>query len=155
AGLPHIDGMATEQDLYDWPGITAWLAAQATRWAPGTQAGYHSLSQGFLLGEVIRRVTGRRPAAFFAQEGAGPLGADVQFTLAAADDGRFAAGIAPPGAPADWRSAPLPRATEGAGTEAGTGSEAADSPAGIRLSVANSPAWRRAEIPSGSGYGNA
>jgi len=153
AGLPHIDGMATEQDLYDWPGITAKLAAQVTRWAPGTQAGYHSLSQGFLLGEVIRRVTGHRPAAFFAAEVAGPLGADFQFTLPEADDGRFAPGIAPPGAPADWRSSPPPRATNSAGSE-GEADETGD-PAGIRLSVANSPAWRRAEIPSGSGYGNA
>jgi CubicO group peptidase (beta-lactamase class C family) len=153
AGLPHIDGMVAEEDLYDWPGITARLAAQATRWAPGTQAGYHSLSQGFLLGEVIRRVTGHRPAAFFAAEVAAPLGADFQFTLPAADDGRFAAGIAPPGEPADWRTAPPPSAASGAETE--TGTEAEDTPAGIRLSVANSPAWRRAEIPSGSAYGNA
>jgi CubicO group peptidase (beta-lactamase class C family) len=142
AGLPHVDGMTAEEELYEWPRVTARLAAQATRWAPGTQAGYHSLTQGFLLGEVIRRLTGRRPAAFFAAEVAGPLGADFQFTLPAADDGRFAAGLAPPGAPADWRSAP-PASAQG------------PTPAGIRLSVANSAAWRRAEVPSGSGYGNA
>jgi CubicO group peptidase (beta-lactamase class C family) len=169
AGLPHLDGMRCEEDVYDWPGVTARLAAQAPRWTPGTQAGYHSLTQGFLLGEVIRRVTGRRPGAFFAQEVAGPLGADFQFTLSAADDGRFAVGLAPPGAPADWRSS----APEGAGSEAeggtgraagasagggvGTGADTEEdgAPAGIRLAVANSPAWRRAEIPSGSGYGNA
>jgi CubicO group peptidase (beta-lactamase class C family) len=165
AGLPHLDAMAAEEDLYDWPGVTARLAAQAPRWTPGTQAGYHSLSQGFLLGEVIRRVTGRRPGAFFAREVAGPLGADFQFTLSAADDARFAAGIAPPGAPAGWRSsAPASAGSEpegGAGASAGgragtaadTGEE--DAPAGIRLAVANSVFWRRAEIPSGSGYGNA
>jgi CubicO group peptidase (beta-lactamase class C family) len=146
AGLPHLDAMMTEEDLYDWPGVTAWLAVQAPRWEPGAQAGYHSLTQGFLLGEVIRRVTGLRPAAFFAQEVGGPLGADFQFTLPAADDGRFAAGIAPPGAPPDWGTASSPRAT---------GNAAEGTPAGIRLAVANSTAWRRAEIPSGSGYGNA
>jgi CubicO group peptidase (beta-lactamase class C family) len=164
AGLPHLDGMATEEDLFDWSGVTARLAAQAPRWEPGTQAGYHSLTQGFLLGEVIRRVTGQRPGAFFAQEVAGPLGADFQFTLTAPDDGRFAAGIAPPGAPADWRSSAMVSAgneAEGrAGSAAGTSAGGADTeedgaPAGIRLAVANSPAWRRAEIPSGSGYGNA
>ena len=64
--------MVPEEDLYDWTGVTARLAAQPTRWEPGTLAGYHSLTQGFLLGEVIRRVTGRRPGAFFAQEVAGP-----------------------------------------------------------------------------------
>jgi CubicO group peptidase (beta-lactamase class C family) len=170
AGLPHLDGMVSEEDLYDWPGVTARLAVQAPRWKPGTQAGYHSLTQGFLLGEVIRRVTGRRPGAFFAAEVAGPLGADFQFTLPMADDGRFAAGLAPPGAQADWRSsAPASAGNEaegGAGSAAGTSAgggagsgagseEDGAAPAGIRLAVANTPAWRRAEVPSGSGYGNA
>jgi CubicO group peptidase (beta-lactamase class C family) len=167
AGLPHIDGMVAEEELYDWPGITARLAAQPTRWEPGALAGYHSMSQGFILGEVIRRVTGLRPGAFFAQEVAGPLGADFQFTLPPADDGRFAAGIAPPGAPAGWGTASALRGrgsgTDGvAGSETGTAAAAAETgtgdegtPAGIRLAVANSPLWRRAEIPSGSAYGNA
>jgi len=143
AGLPHLDAMVTEEDLYDWPGVTARLAAQPPRWEPGTLAGYHSLTQGFLLGEVIRRVTGLRPAAFFAQEVAGPLGADFQFTLAAGDDARFAPGIAPPGAPAGWGTSPASAETD------------ASAPSGIRLAVANSAPWRRAEIPSGSAYGNA
>ncbi|HEX8004896.1 MAG TPA: serine hydrolase domain-containing protein [Trebonia sp.] len=144
AGLPDFDGQVTEEDLYDWPGATARLAAQAPRWEPGAMAGYHSMTQGFIAGEVIRRVTGRSPGMFFAQEVAGPLGADFQFTLPAADEGRLAPGIAPPGAPQDWRSAPP-----------GTANGAANREAGVRLAVANSPPWRRAEIPSGSGYGNA
>ena len=155
AGLPDIDGMVAEEELYDWPGVTARLAAQPTRWEPGALAGYHSLTQGFILGEVIRRVTGQRPGAFFAQEVAGPLGADFQFTLSAADDGRFAAGIAPLGAPTGWGSS---SASAGTGAEGGSRTSAgteAGAPSGIRLSVANSMPWRRAEIPSGSGYGNA
>jgi CubicO group peptidase (beta-lactamase class C family) len=148
AGLPDFDGPVTEEDLRDWPAITARLAGQAPRWQPGAQAGYHSLTQGFIMGEVIRRVTGQSPGAFFAREVAGPLGADFQFTLPEADDGRFAPGIAPPGAPDDWRSAPAP------GAEAGEAGEAGPA-AGIRLATANAPRWRRAEIPSGSGYGNA
>jgi len=143
AGLPHIDGLVAEEELYDWPGVTARLSAQPARWEPGALAGYHSLTQGFLLGEVIRRVTGRGPGAFFAQEVAGPLGADFQFTLAAGDDARFAPGIAPPGAPAGWGTSPASAETD------------ASAPSGIRLAVANSAPWRRAEIPSGSAYGNA
>src|ERR1044071_3662836 len=54
AGLPHWDGPAGE--IYDWPAATARLAAQAPEWEPGTQAGYHSLTQGFLVGEVVRRI---------------------------------------------------------------------------------------------------
>src|SRR4029077_17548303 len=136
AGLPDIDGMVAEEELYDWPGVTARRPAQPTRWEPGALAGYHSLTQGFIFGEVIRRVTGQRPGAFFAQEVAGPLGADFQFTLGPAEDRWFAAGIAPPGAPADWGSAPSSSAVA---TGTGAGEEGA--PAGIRLAVANTPAW--------------
>ena len=48
----------TVADLYDWPKATARLAAQAPRREPGTQAGYHAVTQGYLIGEVVRRVTG-------------------------------------------------------------------------------------------------
>ena len=54
---PTGTGRSTE--LYDWPTATARLAAQAPQWEPGTAAGYHSLTQGFLVGEVVRRITGR------------------------------------------------------------------------------------------------
>src|ERR1700761_8930325 len=57
AGLPDWDGPIDE--LYDWPAATARLAAQAPQWEPGTEAGYHSVTQGFLIGEVIRRIDGR------------------------------------------------------------------------------------------------
>src|SRR4051812_14000283 len=57
AGLPDWDGPIEE--LYDWPAATAWLAAKTPLWEPGSAAGYHSLTQGFLVGEVVRRITGR------------------------------------------------------------------------------------------------
>jgi CubicO group peptidase (beta-lactamase class C family) len=53
AGLPDWEG--TVEDLYDWPSAAARLAAQAPQWAPGAAAGYHSITQGFLVGEVVRR----------------------------------------------------------------------------------------------------
>ena len=68
AGLPDWDDPMTVEDLYDWPAATARLAAQAPRWEPGALAGYHSLTQGFLVGEVVRRVTGRSLGVFFAEE---------------------------------------------------------------------------------------
>jgi CubicO group peptidase (beta-lactamase class C family) len=58
AGLPTWDEPMTVTDLYDWPKATARLAAQPPRWEPGTQAGYHAVTQGHLVGEVVRRVTG-------------------------------------------------------------------------------------------------
>jgi hypothetical protein len=80
SGLPDWDGPTAVEDLYDGPALAARLAAQAPRWEPGTAAGYHSLTQGFVLGEVVRRITGRGLGAFFAEEIAGPLGADFHLS---------------------------------------------------------------------------
>src|SRR4051812_44405960 len=100
AGLPDWDGPIEE--LYDWPAATARLAAQAPQWEPGTAAGYHSLTQGFLVGEVVRRVTGRTVGEFFAAEVAGPLGADFSLGLPAEHDSRVALAVPPPGRNEDY-----------------------------------------------------
>jgi CubicO group peptidase (beta-lactamase class C family) len=135
--------LADRGDLYDWPAAIDRLAKQAPRWEPGTLAGYHSVTQGFLVGEVVRRVTGHSLAAFFADQVAGPLGADFHLTLPADHDRRFAPGLPPPDAPdGDLTAAP----PDGPEPPAGTA---------IRLSDGNSVAWRRAEMLSASGYGNA
>jgi CubicO group peptidase (beta-lactamase class C family) len=140
AGLPDWDGPV--EDLYDWPAATARLAALAPQWEPGTAAGYHSLTQGFLVGEVIRRITGQSVGDFFAAEVAGPLGADFHLGLPAADDQRVAPTIPPPGRGEDYA------ASTGRGGPAATGTA-------IRIRDGNSAAWRRAQIPAASGYGNA
>ncbi|HZM80641.1 MAG TPA: serine hydrolase domain-containing protein [Candidatus Limnocylindrales bacterium] len=72
-GLPDFGEPTTVADLYSWPAITARLAAQAPQWTAGTDGGYHSITFGFLLGEVVRRVTGRDLGTFFAEEVAAPL----------------------------------------------------------------------------------
>lgn len=150
--LSHMSGLAgfergvTVEDLYDWDGITAMLARQEPLWEPGTAAGYHILTYGFLLGEVLRRITGMSLGTFFAEEVAGPLGADFHIGLAAAEDYRVAELIPPP---------PLP-------PEAGP-KYAADQPElRSRLfnpvfdpSVSMQRAWRAAEIPAANGHGNA
>jgi CubicO group peptidase (beta-lactamase class C family) len=100
AGLPHWDGPVEE--IYDWPAATARLAATAPLWEPGTEAGYHSLTQGFLVGEVIRRITGQTVGGFFAAEVAGPLGADFHIGLPAEHDHRVAATVPPPGRDEDY-----------------------------------------------------
>jgi CubicO group peptidase (beta-lactamase class C family) len=80
--LGHTAGMAgwtetvTHEDMYDWEKATTLLAQQAPWWKPGTKAGYHPLTYGPLIGEVVRRVTGKMLHTFFAEEVAGPLGAD-------------------------------------------------------------------------------
>jgi CubicO group peptidase (beta-lactamase class C family) len=141
AGLPDWDG--TVEDLYDWPSATACLAAQAPRWEPGSTAGYHSLTQGFLVGEVVRRITGRSLGEFFAEEVAGPLAADFHIGLPAEHDHRVALTVPPPGRDEDYAaSAPGSTAAPAAGTA-------------VRVRDGNGPAWRRAQIPAASGFGNA
>lgn len=139
AGLPDWTGPVEE--LYDWPAATARLAATAPQWAPGTAAGYHSLTFGFLVGEVVRRVTGRTVGDVFAGEVAGPLGADFSLGLPAEDDVRVAPAVPPPGRD-DGYTAGAAGATPTAGTP-------------IRVRDGNSVAWRRAQVPAASGFGNA
>jgi CubicO group peptidase (beta-lactamase class C family) len=141
AGLPDWDGPI--EDLYDWPSATARLAAQAPQWEPGTAAGYHSVTQGFLVGEVVRRITGRRLGEFFAEQVAGPLGADFHIGLSAEHDHRVALTVPPPSRGEDYAAGP---ASSSAAPSAGTA---------VRVRDGNSVAWRRAQIPAGSGFGNA
>lgn len=136
AGLPSWDEPLTVERLYDWPAMTALLAAQAPASEPGTVGAYHAVTQGYLAGEVIRRVTGRRLGRFFAEEVAGPLDAD------------FHIGLAPEH---DHRVAPVIPATTRAPEFADRGPGNPDVPA----EVANTEAWRRADIPSANGFGNA
>ncbi|MFJ5776190.1 serine hydrolase domain-containing protein [Streptomyces sp. NPDC093094] len=146
AGLPDLAGPATVEDLYDWENVTAGLAAQAPEWEPGTAAGYHALTFGFLIGEIVRRITGRSLGEFFAEEVAEPLGADFHIGLSAEHDHRVAPLIAPPSL-TDEYTASAPPGPDGA-TRAITG-------AAIRVKDANSVAWRRAQIPAVNGFGNA
>src|SRR5262245_57628354 len=74
SGLPGWTEPVTLADICDREKATTLLARQAPWWEPGSVAGYHSITFGPLVGEVIRRVTGKTLTAFFADEVAGPLG---------------------------------------------------------------------------------
>ncbi|MDL2077207.1 serine hydrolase domain-containing protein [Streptomyces sp. GXMU-J15] len=142
AGLPDWDPPLDISELYDWATATSRLAAQAPEWEPGTAAGYHSLTQGFLVGELVRRVTGRTPGTFFAEEVAGPLGADFHMGLPEEHDARVAPVLPPHGRDEDYAARP-----PGAGTAPHT--------AALRVRDGNSTAWRRAGTPAAGGFGNA
>ncbi len=81
AGLAAVEGRLTLAEVLAWDPVVAAIAAQAPNWEPGTAHGYHMRSFGWILGEVIRRVTGRSPGRFFADEIAGPLGLDAWIGL--------------------------------------------------------------------------
>jgi CubicO group peptidase (beta-lactamase class C family) len=136
SGLPVWEEPLELEQLYDWPAVTALLAEQAPASEPGVVGAYHAVTQGYLIGEVIRRITGRGLGRFFAEEVAGPLGADFHIGLAAEHDHRVA---------------PIIPATIRAPEFADRGPGNPDIPA----EVANTDAWRRADIPSANGFGNA
>jgi CubicO group peptidase (beta-lactamase class C family) len=146
--LSHSSGLSgwaepiEATDLYDWEKVTALLAAQAPFWPPGTASGYHVFTQGYLVGEVVRRVTGRTLGTVFREEIAEPLGADVHIGLPAGEDARVADVIPPATGPA-----PLDRPT-------GLQANAATNPR-FDVEVTGSRAWRGAEIPAANGTSNA
>src|SRR5579863_8380759 len=96
AGLSGWKEKITTADLYDWDKVVGLLAAQAPLWEPGTASGYHAITQGYLIGEVVRRITGKTIGTFFREEIAGPLNADFWIGLPASEDHRVADLIPPP-----------------------------------------------------------
>ena len=144
AGLSGFEpALASVSDVYDREAIVRRLAAQKPWWTPGDGSGYHAITQGFLQGEIVLRVTGQTLGTFFRAEVAQPLGADFHIGLAPEHDPRVAELVPPPvgldatpGDPASvavrtMKSCPL------------TGFEP------------RTPGWRRAEIPAAGGVGNA
>lgn len=144
AGLSGPREPVSAEDLNDWEKITGLLAAQEPFWEPGTASGYHALSYGFLVGEVIRRVTGRTPGTFIAEEIAGPLGADLHMGLGDAEVARAAQLIQePPSLGGDY--AALFAQLDPPALAALTNPPMA--PPGA-ADAANADGWRRAEIPA-------
>jgi len=80
-GLPTIDQRLTPAQMLAGDPVADALAAQAPYWEPGTGYGYHALTFGWLVGEVFRRVEGRRVGRFLAEEIASPLGLDMWIGL--------------------------------------------------------------------------
>jgi CubicO group peptidase (beta-lactamase class C family) len=74
AGLPVIDRALSRQDCLAWAPAVAALEEQAPIWEPGTAHTYHAKTYGWLVGEVIRRITGVMPGVFFARAIVEPLG---------------------------------------------------------------------------------
>jgi CubicO group peptidase (beta-lactamase class C family) len=144
SGVSGWDQPVTVEDLYDWDKSTALLAAQAPWWEPGTASGYHMLTYGHLIGEVIRRITGQRLGEFFAAHIAGPLGADFHIGLPPSEFHRVANVVPPPAPPND---SPLL------------------DPNSVAFKSMSNPAmapettwtegWRRADIGAANGHGNA
>ncbi|MDT7843118.1 serine hydrolase domain-containing protein [Streptomyces justiciae] len=147
AGLSGLREPHSLQQLYDWEFTTRRLAASEPWWEPGTQSGYHALTYGFLVGEVVRRVSGLLPGAFLRREVTGPLGIDFSIGLPEKEYGR---------------AAELEHLAPAANSQQGAAAVQLPPLALAALANplmgavdANSPAWRAAEIPAANGHGTA
>ncbi len=81
AGLPAVREPLPDGAYADWDLIVNALAKEEPFWEPGTRNGYHALTYGWLVGEVVRRVSGKSLGTFFKDEVAGPLGLDFWIGL--------------------------------------------------------------------------
>lgn len=90
AGLAAVDAELTLAQVLAWDPVIAAIAAQVPNWEPGTAAGYHARTFGWILGEVVRRVTGTTLGGLVAREIAAPLGLDLWIGLPPAEEGRTA-----------------------------------------------------------------
>jgi CubicO group peptidase (beta-lactamase class C family) len=163
AGVPAIDRRLSPEEFWSWTPIIEALEAQTPFWEPGSAHGYHALSYGNLVGEVVRRVTGSSIGKFFADEVAEPLGLEffiglpssyeervspivgANFGLRGGDDG---AGDGGAGADGDGSAS----GSAGGGYASTLVARALNLGGAIRdMDWMNKPAWRAAELPGGNG----
>lgn len=144
AGLSGMDAVVSEEDLYDWDKMTTLLSEQTPWWEPGSASGYHALTQGYLIGEVVRRITGQTLGQFFAETVADPLNADFFIGVPDSEFARIGDLVPPPNA----------GELTGAGDQDSIAVRTFKSPS-VSALASRTSAWRRAEIPAANGHGNA
>ena len=150
AGLPTIDAELSREEALAWEPVIHALEVQKPYWEPGTAHGYHALTYGYLVGEVVRRVDGRTLGTFFREELAEPLGLDFWIGLPEEYEPRVAPMI-PMGA------------GDGASLEDLLGADSLmvralnlnGALAGDLASNANQRDFRAAELPAANGVANA
>ncbi len=152
AGLPAIRVKLAPDDIYNWEKVTTELARQETWWIPGTKHGYHAITFGWLVGEVVRRVSGKSLGTYFRDEIAKPLGAEAYIGIGPEFDARVAETIyAPepkPGEPNLFADMAKDPTSVGAMTMF-------NPPTVFSPATTNGRAWRGSEIPGANGHANA
>ena len=150
AGVPALREDVPRSSRLDWKFWTEALAAEAPWWEPGAQHGYHALTFGHLVGEVVRRVDGRSLGRYFRQEICEPLGLDFHIGLAAEHDARVAQ-IIPAPRTASNPSDPFAAARRNPKSLVG---RVFGNPT-FEPEAANTREWRAAELPAVNGHGTA
>lgn len=142
AGLSGMDEPFSPTEFYNWDAVVDSLARQAPWWEPGSASGYHAITQGHLIGEVVRRITGKSIGQFFADEIADPLDADFHIGTDPVHFDRIGELVPPTQGPASD------------GDAASIASRTFANPA-VNASDSKTAGWRQAEIPAANGHGNA
>jgi CubicO group peptidase (beta-lactamase class C family) len=142
AGLPAFEDTVAIEDLLNWDLMAERLAAQTPLWVPGTQHAYHPLTFGWLIGEILHRVTGLEPGALLERNLAQPLQVDAWIGIDSATSARTAELLDPPELPPVSVDAPdwVVQTTMGGASFAQLG---------------NSPVVRAAQIPAAGGVATA
>ncbi|MBX3186599.1 MAG: beta-lactamase family protein [Labilithrix sp.] len=153
SGLPAIRETLPPEALFDFAFMVRALEKEATWWEPGTAHGYHAMTFGWLVGEIVRRVSGKMPRDYFHGTIAGPLGVerDVQIGLALADEGRAA--DLRPARPAPGVRTLFDRIA--AEPESMTAKAFVNPISLVMPDTITSRAWRDADIPSLNGHATA
>ncbi len=152
AGMAAVRRPLATEDMYDWDTMCEALAEQEPWWTPGEQHGYHALTYGWLVGEVVRRIDGRSIGNYWREEFAAPLGLDAHIGTGPEFDGRISTLI---DAPPDPNAPDLIELFGGPDT---VGAAAFSNPplAGPdEQNITSSRGWRAAEIPAANGQATA
>jgi CubicO group peptidase (beta-lactamase class C family) len=151
AGLPSVRAVLPPDAMLNWATMTEALASQEPWWPPGTRHGYHVNTFGFLIGEVVRRVSGRSIGTFLREEIASPLGADFHVGLSAEDEMRVAEFVWP----ADMSQVVAPISDAPTDEQKMIYNTYFNPPGLSGHGVVNTTRWRRAEFPSTNGHATA
>lgn len=152
AGLAYPSEPSTLADVVGWDGVVDKLARSTPLWEPGTAHGYHAVTYGFLVGEVLRRITGHSVGELLRAEVTGPLGLDAWIGLPAEHEGRVEplVGGLNPDIPADADPAQKALYDQFLGPDTMLG-KALSCNGGLVGNVFNTREVRAAEIPAANG----
>ena len=152
AGLAAIRAPLKFDELFSWSKVTSELARQEPWWQPGTKHGYHAITFGWLVGEVVHRISGKSLGTYFRDEIAKPLGADAYIGFGPELDARVANIV---GAPPPKPGQPNPLMEMLKDPESVSAKAINNPPNAIAPETVNSRAWRGAEIPGANGHSTA
>ena len=147
SGVAGFDQPVSMQDLCSHEHMANMIATQAPLWDDRSKTGYHSYTQGYILSEIVRRVRGKSLGVVFAEEIANPLNAEFFIGVPPEVESRVSLLIPPPGEA-------RPDLGEYVTDKDSLGYRVLSNP-GLDIDWVATEAWRRAEIPSANGHGNA